>query len=72
MPAPKKDQIRRHIRVLQDAMGKAGFAMLIQEWWHFDDTTYAGEDVAAPPVMFWDVRTVQPRFTWNSRCAVSR
>lgn len=46
------EKIRRHIRVLQDAMGKAGFAMLIQEWWHFDDTTYAGEDVAAPPVMF--------------------
>ena len=46
------DKIRRHIAVLQDAMTKAGFDMLIQEWWHFDDAACSGENVAPPPVMF--------------------
>jgi zinc D-Ala-D-Ala dipeptidase len=44
--------IRENLHILQRAMKKAGFAMLIGEWWHFDDADCSEPDVAPPPVMF--------------------
>lgn len=44
--------IRKNVKVLQDAMKAAGFDLLAMEWWHFDDADSSGENVAPPPVMF--------------------
>lgn len=44
--------IRKNVKTLQDAMTAAGFSILINEWWHFDDAECSDAEVAPPPVMF--------------------
>lgn len=33
-------QIEKHKKVLQNAMGQAGFYILPNEWWHFTDRKF--------------------------------
>lgn len=43
-------KVREHMRLLQIAMTNAGFSILDNEWWHFDDAEYNAR--AVPPVVF--------------------
>jgi len=47
----KDKDIRMHLHVLQMAMLDAGFSILDNEWWHFDDRDY-NFPRASPPVVF--------------------
>ena len=48
---PANTRVQHHIRVLQEAMLQAGFAMIDTEWWHFDDASF-NEATTRLPVVF--------------------
>lgn len=67
--AERSPAVKRNLRVLQVAMGKAGFLGLRNEWWHFVDSdwkryaavTPAREEMAARPWSHGDDRSAPER-----------
>ena len=58
--------VRRHLRILQGAMARAGFYGLRTEWWHFvakDWESYPVADAGAPPPPSPETTTPAPPST---------
>jgi zinc D-Ala-D-Ala dipeptidase len=57
----RSDSVRRHVRVLQEAMSNAGFSLIDTEWWHFDDGDYKVEGSTLPVIHAGDVGIRLPK-----------